>query len=47
MAWRCYKFPSNDLWHMLLQYSIERTDVLTNRNPFIKVQTNARATIAT
>ena len=41
MAWRCYKYPSNDLWHMLFQYLKERTDVLMNRNPFIKVQCNA------
>ena len=36
MAWRRYKSPSNDLWHMLFQYSIERTDILTNRNSFTK-----------
>ena len=42
MAWSVI----NDLWHMLFQYSIERTDVLTNGNPFIKVQCNARAIIA-
>ena len=46
MAGMCYKYPSNDLWNMLFQYSIERTDVLTNRNQFIKGQWNARAIIA-
>ena len=45
MAWTCYKYHSNDLWHMLFQYLIERTDVLMNRNPFIKVQCNACAII--
>ena len=36
MAWRCYKYPSNDLWQMLFQYSIKRTDVVTTKIHLLK-----------